>query len=151
MNAVIIISTVIVSIAGQRPFYAGTSVKGYPELASRFQETNDNQNITINDRLGAGDEQTSQNVPTESNNKFYERVSEWPRENQPFWLINAGHIEKHLRPNVNGQRPNSSQATNSGDQRNELQSRFGEPVATETRTIKPLSQRGSFAGSGTRT
>jgi len=173
----------------QRPTYAGTSSRGYPELASRFRDPADDQdqnntdtNFAIN-RIGEGDDQSSQNIPTDARGdlSLVNRVNQWPRENRPFWLLNAEHIEKHRHPNGNGntqqnltqdrqglnqsqqgqqfslagdqQRLSGVQQVNTnqdvlpnGGQEGQLQSRFGDSLNSETETIKPLSQRGSFAG-----
>ncbi|XP_030760681.1 uncharacterized protein LOC115885797 isoform X2 [Sitophilus oryzae] len=58
---------------------------------------------------------------------------------------------QHFRSNSNGQRVTSGADLQSGDQRNQEQRRFGEPVGTETRTIRPPLTKGSYAGSVTRT
>ncbi|KAF7269554.1 hypothetical protein GWI33_017445 [Rhynchophorus ferrugineus] len=144
----------------QRPSYAGSSPKGYPELASRFR---DDDTVNINNRVGETTPEVNPNLPTDARGDadLVKRVSEWPRENQPFWFINAQHIEQHRRPNENviGQRGIQSSTTStitnqqnsaSGLQATNFQSRFGGSENTETRTVKPLSQRGSFAGSGRR-
>ncbi|CAH1121998.1 unnamed protein product [Ceutorhynchus assimilis] len=162
----------------QRPTYAGASPKGYPELASRFKDSTEDQNLTqvnssisVANRIGEGDDQ-SQNIPLDARGdvNLVNRLNNWPRDNRPFWLLNAQHIENLRNP----ERANNSQQTNQGNQevrfknqqiqqsnedrrfvfvsqpnsreKTRVQSRFGESLDTETRTIRPNSQRGSFAG-----
>lgn len=157
----------------QRPTYAGTSAHGYPELASRFQNTDDDQNSTnviatngIANRLGE-DDQPPQNIPTDARGdvNLVNRLNQWPRENRPFWLLNADHIEKHRHPDGNTQQSNTQAQTQQGvqnqqgvqvaanggqtgqtGQTGQIQSRLGDTVDSETKTIKPQSQRGFFTG-----
>ncbi|ENN81062.1 hypothetical protein D910_02597 [Dendroctonus ponderosae] len=136
-----LLSFVALSMA-QRPTYAGTSAKGYPELASRFaaQDAPDMSNqATVVNRLGDPDS-SDQKIPVDARGDavLVSRLNQWPRENRPFWLINSDHIENHRRTGVAGQ-------TQSSDQTNDrqIQTRFG---GLEANTIKPASSRGFFAG-----
>ncbi|KAH1023228.1 hypothetical protein HUJ04_012472 [Dendroctonus ponderosae] len=141
-----LLSFVALSMA-QRPTYAGTSAKGYPELASRFaaQDAPDMSNqATVVNRLGDPDS-SDQKIPVDARGDavLVSRLNQWPRENRPFWLINSDHIENHRRTGVAGQ-------TQSSDQTNDrqIQTRFG---GLEANTIKPASSRGFFAATNVAT
>lgn len=174
MKLLTILASIVAATVAQRPTYAGLSSKGYPELASRFRgDDDDNIAINVGNRLGTDDDRVAVNLPTDARGDaiLVNRLNQWPRENRPFWLINAEHLERHRHPNGNTnqqtftvtdsnnvqtatqQRLNEIQPSFNQQrvqldrsQNGQVQSRFGEPVGTEIRTIKPLSQRGSFAG-----
>lgn len=92
----------------QRPSYAGTSVKGYPELASRFGGPD--STVGVANRIGEQDGPTPK-IPTDARGDvdLVNRLNQWPRENRPFWLLNSDHIERHRRPN--GQQRIGQQST----------------------------------------
>ncbi|KAJ8937168.1 hypothetical protein NQ318_009370 [Aromia moschata] len=105
MKTSLIILCFAVSTMAQRPSFAGTSAKGYPELASRFRETSsDDQNATVVNRVGETSEaapeagpSTTVKIPIDArgDEELVKRLQTWPRENQPFWLINSEHIERN--------------------------------------------------------
>lgn len=129
----------------QRPTYAGTSAKGYPELASRFADPDapDSSNqATIESRLGDPDS-SNLKIPVDARGDavLVNRLNQWPRENRPFWLINSDHIENQRRIGAVGQTQSADQTNNK-----QVQTRFG---GLDANTIKPASSRGFFAGTPT--
>lgn len=105
----VVLAYVVVSVSSQRPSYAGLSSRGVPELASRFRtDSTDSTSTTtttgttggIANRVGDTDSTTSSSTPrlpidARGDAELVNRINQWPRENQPFWFINSGHIEKH--------------------------------------------------------
>ncbi|RZC39835.1 hypothetical protein BDFB_000399 [Asbolus verrucosus] len=82
--------------AVQRPFYAGSRPIGSPNLAARFKDEDETAEKNVQNRNGGGEEAAlSEN---DWNTKFVNRVNEWPRENRPFEVLNAGHIEAAKYP-----------------------------------------------------
>lgn len=82
----------IIIASAQRPSYAGISPKGYPNLAERFKDPNKSE--TIENRFGDATSTTGR-IPVDAlgDEKLVNRLNQWPRENRPFWLLNADHIE----------------------------------------------------------
>lgn len=78
--------------AGNRPSFAGTSPKGTPDVAARFKDT-----PNVVDRVGETGSTSTERIVV-ATDELVERVKQWPRENQPFWLINSQQIEDHLHP-----------------------------------------------------
>lgn len=121
----------------QRPPYAGKRPIGVPELASRFRpEGESSTSITatqadnsLSNRLGE-DSANGEKLPVDAlgDADLVNRLKQWPRDQQPFWLLNAAAIEEHRRqqPSVN------------------LASRFS---GSETIPAKPSVSRSPFAGS----
>lgn len=108
----VVLGCVIASISAQRPSYAGSASGGVPELASRFR-TNSTDSTTsttttttasgIANRAGVTDNaasSTTSRIPIDARGDadLVKRISQWPRENQPFWFVNSEHIEKHRNP-----------------------------------------------------
>lgn len=83
--------------AAQRPSYAGSSRKGYPELANRFRDTESTStsSVTFENRVGESSTGTTEKIPIDArgDSDLVNRLNQWPRENRPFWLLNAEHIE----------------------------------------------------------
>lgn len=98
----------------QRPSYAGSSVKGYPELASRFggSDAAANDNFGVANRIGEQDGPTPK-IPTDARGDvaLVNRLNQWPRDNRPFWLLNSDHIEKQRQQGVGHQRQNQQSTT----------------------------------------
>lgn len=89
----------------QRPTYAGSSPIGVPGLASRFQDTTTATTITtspgiVNRNDDAFSTTTTLRIPVDArgDSGLVNRINQWPRENQPFWYLNADHIEKQRNP-----------------------------------------------------
>lgn len=126
----------------QRGSYAGTLPKGYPELASRFKDTNDGSSSTfvpLADRINNGDA-VSTTETVEFEDTINKRINEWPREHRPFSILNADHIQAHLHPQES-QQPSGS----SGNV--QFQSRFNDyDNFDNTRPIRIDNQRPSFLG-----
>lgn len=80
------------AITAQRPSFAGTSPKGFPSLANRFKDPN--ETATLENRVGETTSTTGR-IPVDAlgDNQLVNRLNQWPRENRPFWLLNADHIE----------------------------------------------------------
>lgn len=121
----------------QRSPYAGNRPIGVPELASRFRTDQATQStpttVPLANRVGEGDTQstqTTQRLPVDAlgDAQLVDRLNQWPREHQPFWLLNAEAIEQHRnqQPTVN------------------LANRF---TGSETIPAKPTNIRSPFAGS----
>ncbi|RZB39785.1 hypothetical protein BDFB_000873 [Asbolus verrucosus] len=112
----------MVSMA-QRPSFAGTRAIGRPELAARFKD--EDEPVPVNNRIGEDNEGGGL-----SNRKFVDRVNQWPRENRPFEVINAGHIESGR----NSQR-NQNFQPRSGFSQNEIASTVRRPSFAGSRPI----------------
>ena len=84
----------IALVNGQRPSYAGTRPIGRPELANRFQ-TAESTTVDVANRIGDSST-TTQRIPVDAlgDHDLVDRLNDWPRENRPFWLLNAYHIEQ---------------------------------------------------------
>lgn len=100
--------SICAAVSAQRPSYAGFNPIGVPQLASRFKDNSTSTSTTTTEsnlanRIGA-DETTTVKLPVDARGDadLVNRISQWPRENQPFWLINAEHIEKHRNPQGQG-------------------------------------------------
>ncbi|KAG5891253.1 hypothetical protein JTB14_019661 [Gonioctena quinquepunctata] len=134
----VLLGFTIVTAAAQRPSYAGSGPVGIPKVAARFQNTaaNSATGTDLSNRLGSDNASSTIIIPTDArgDEDLVERLETWPRENQPFWLINAEHIEKQKHPNgmTNSGGQGSSQAS-LNNRNNFAQNRFTsdsvEPVA----------------------
>lgn len=113
--------------AGSRPSFAGSSAKGYPDVAPRFKGIPD-----VVDRLADTGSTTTERLVV-ATDELVDRVKQWPRENQPFWVINAQHIENHLHPER---------------QQQQVQARFaiGDDYYVRSKPIRPVQPRSSFLG-----
>lgn len=94
-------------VSAQRPFYAGSRPIGVPDLASRFGDDSSESASSrpeIGNRNGFGDGGTTIRIPIDARGdvNLVNRINQWPRENQPFWYINADHIEKHRNTRPQG-------------------------------------------------
>lgn len=96
--------------AAQRPSYAGTGPKGFPSLADRFKDPNDT--AALENRIGEVTSTTGK-IPVDAlgDGQLVDRLNQWPRENRPFWLLNADHIEASR--NTNTRRPVNVQSRSS--------------------------------------
>ncbi|KAJ8977324.1 hypothetical protein NQ317_018606 [Molorchus minor] len=90
----------------QRPFYAGSSPIGFPIVGNRFKEpesTGSGSSFgldgSIANRVGEGDKSASK-IPVDAlgDENLVKRISQWPREHQPFWYLNADHLESQRHP-----------------------------------------------------
>ncbi|XP_018322572.1 uncharacterized protein LOC108735225 [Agrilus planipennis] len=115
MNSlVLVVSSLIVTVFGQRPMYAGQRPIRYPDLASRFKGDNSTSTtaaVPLDNRFGANEPVEPLPVDAKGDADLVNRLNQWPEENRPYWLINAQQIEKHRGSgNVNNSTPlNSSQ------------------------------------------
>lgn len=113
------VACLITMISAQRPFFAGSGSNGVPELASRFRtnppsSTSGASTTTvasnIANRVGDADaSSTTAQIPVDArgDEELIKRIATWPRENQPFWYINAQHIEKQRNPQGGQTKQNS--------------------------------------------
>jgi len=158
MNYLVVLTSVVVVAIAQRPGYLGSGPIGYPGLASRFKDDSQpSSSVSVNNRLG-GNGGTTPKIPVDARGDvdLVVRLNNWPRENRPFWFLNADAIEAQRNPqgttNTQGFQQQNLQGRFGGQQSgfepNNFDSfdDFGNPV--ETRTIRPVLTRGSFAGSG---
>lgn len=137
----------------QRPTYAGTGPKVGPGLASRFKDTNDTStSAPIKNRFK--EDGTTAKIPVDArgDGELVDRLSQWPRENRPFWLLNSEQIEAHRNPQGNSSF-DTQQNIRSGENRpvdgNLADSRSsfnGAQRPSETRPIRPNQPRSSFLG-----
>lgn len=119
------------SIAAQRGSYAGTGPIGKPGLASRFRDDSESTTAaSLSNRLGEGGSTERIPVDARGDHDLVHRLNQWPRENRPFWLINAEHIEAQRN------RPQGSVFT---------QSRFGDVNDNGVIPAKPPVSRSPFA------
>lgn len=127
----------IALVSAQRPTYAGQGPKGRPGLANRFKDPNETTTVGLVNRLGE-DGGTTAKIPVDArgDGELVDRLNQWPREHQPFWLLNAGHIEASRNPQNNLDLAN----------RNNFNNAIGGGPDDETRPIRPLEQRSSFLG-----
>ncbi|KAG5891252.1 hypothetical protein JTB14_019660 [Gonioctena quinquepunctata] len=105
MKNLVLLSTFLAASVAQRPSFAGLSPIGVPKVATRFQTQASDSGFP--NRYGSGID-TSTTVPL-----YLQGPQYWPRENQPFSVLNAEHIRKQLYPNgVRQTNDNSAQNTN---------------------------------------
>lgn len=123
---------IIATTMSQRPPYAGSRPIGVPELHNRFREPSTTTVVPLGNRLGevSDNKIANENIPVDAlgDRELVDRLQQWPRENQPFWLLNAEAIEAHRtrQPSV------------------DVQNRFS---GSETIPAKPTHHRSPFAGS----
>ncbi|KAF2885742.1 hypothetical protein ILUMI_20446 [Ignelater luminosus] len=149
MKTLIILTSVIAIAIAQRPGYLGSGPIGYPGLASRFQTESTSTAPSaapenVNNRLGETDG-TTQRIPVDARGDvdLVNRLNQWPRENRPFWILNAEHIERQRNPQ--GQTIQGGVIAPQNIPTRGSFNEFGN--AGQTQTIRPLQSRGSFAGS----
>ena len=132
MKYLILVLPLIALSVAQRPSYAGSRPIGKPELANRFRDPNEETTVSLSNRLGEGSSTTAK-IPVDArgDQELVDRLSQWPKENQPFWLVNAQHIE-----NQRNQQPTTASS---------VQSRFGAgdsiPIRGELPTPSFLNNR----------
>ncbi|KAJ8930878.1 hypothetical protein NQ314_016298 [Rhamnusium bicolor] len=140
-NSLMIFGCIVTVAVAQRPPYAGSSPKGYPLLASRFQDTSSDSapvpDNTIANRIGDENSGTTIKLPVDARGDadLVMRLNQWPRDNRPFWLINAEHIEKQRNPEANPTKQIGSRSS------------FDVDPSAEVRTIRPPIRRSPFLGS----
>lgn len=79
----------------QRPSYASSGPIGRPGLASRFKDDNaSSTTVAVVNRVG--EDGSTQKIPVDARGDvdLVNTLNTWEREHQPFWLLNADHIEK---------------------------------------------------------
>lgn len=105
----VVFGCAVVAANAQRPSYAGTSPKGFPSLANRFKDPN--ESATLENRIGETTSTTGR-IPVDAlgDGQLVDRLNQWPRENRPFWLLNADHIEASRN---NSRRPVNVQSRSS--------------------------------------
>ncbi|KAK9758484.1 hypothetical protein QE152_g365 [Popillia japonica] len=134
MKFLIALLPIIATTMSQRPPYAGSRPIGVPELHNRFrtEETASTTPVPLGNRLGEGSNNqiANEKIPVDAlgDRELVDRLQQWPRENQPFWLLNAEAIEAHRQrqPSV------------------DVENRFS---GSETIPAKPTHHRSPFAGS----
>ncbi|KAL1492936.1 hypothetical protein ABEB36_011099 [Hypothenemus hampei] len=94
--------------SAQRPTYAGSSPKGYPDLGNRFRNPDEDDGVSVEvevgleNRIGESDDGSTQKIPADARGDavLVNRLNQWPREHRPFWLLNSDHLDKHRNANV---------------------------------------------------
>ncbi|XP_018566571.1 uncharacterized protein LOC108907392 [Anoplophora glabripennis] len=148
MRSLVIFGCVVALAVAQRPSYAGTSQKVYPELHSRFKDTetsNSQSSVDTNsiaNRIGETESQTTIKIPIDArgDEELVKWLNTWPRENRPFWLLNAEHIEKFRDP----------QGSRNKQQQVRLRSSFDDDddfSPFDDKYVKPTQSRPSFLSS----
>ncbi|KAJ8937167.1 hypothetical protein NQ318_009369 [Aromia moschata] len=129
-----IVFGLIAAVSAQRPFYAGSRPIGVPDLANRFKDTSSPDQTIVN-RVAEATPTSTRRIPIDArgDQELVDRLEQWPRENQPFWLLNAQHIENHRNPQPN---------------RKQVQSRnsFDADPTIKARPIRPTIPRSPFLG-----
>lgn len=150
----------------QRPSYAGSAPIGRPGLANRFKDTEQSTTATVYNRFS--EDGTTAKIPVDARGdaQLVDRLNQWPRENRPYWLLNAEKIEaqrggsggsSNSQIGSQGIQQTQNQMQNQPTQQ-ELASRnniamnewetglafSGPSEPSETRTIRPVAQRSSF-------
>lgn len=124
-----VLGCLVVLAAAQRPFYAGTSQKVYPELANRFKDITESsvESNTIANRVGEDNSQTTIRIPIDArgDNELVKWLNSWPRENRPFWLLNADHIEKFRDPEGIRNKQQQTDGAKNREQRARVRTYFG--------------------------
>nr|XP_023018879.1 uncharacterized protein LOC111507765 [Leptinotarsa decemlineata] len=95
MKSVVLLCTILAAVSAQRPSFAGSRPIGVPDVASRFKDTESSGSAgtQLPNRFNTGAETTSSSLPIERQWQQY-----WPRENQPFSVVNEEHIRRQLYP-----------------------------------------------------
>lgn len=188
-TTLLFLALTIACVQSQRPSYlgVGTGPVGRPGLANRFKtpeiEAEEEAahlaahqqaelaianagNGPLSNRFGADGTMVQGSIPVDARGDvdLVNRLNEWPRENRPFWLLNAAAIEGH-RANpadastvVQGQAPTQGQGqqNQAGDA---FSTRLGtsrvdssdfdsieREVLVKSRPITPPPPRPSFLG-----
>ncbi|KAF2905023.1 hypothetical protein ILUMI_01151 [Ignelater luminosus] len=100
----IFVLSLIAIASAQRPWYAGTRPIGYPDLGSRFKEDGDvNQAPSRIPNLNDYYNVPPKGIPIDAHGDIdlVNRLNSWPRQNRPFWILNAEQIEAHRNTNRN--------------------------------------------------
>ncbi|KAG5891251.1 hypothetical protein JTB14_019659 [Gonioctena quinquepunctata] len=135
MKSILLLGTILTTAMAQRPSFAGTRPIGVPELATRFKNNDTSASPAsgadpdLANRFGSNNSSgNGMNIPVDArgDENLVKRLQSWPRENQPFWLINADAIEAQRNP---------TQRTGSGQQvvQQTVGNRNQDVVVTETR------------------
>ncbi|KAG6448895.1 hypothetical protein O3G_MSEX005754 [Manduca sexta] len=92
---VFVLACLTVLVKAQRPFYAGLSAIGYPEVDS----------VGLSNRFGE-DERAP--IEAKGDRNLVNRLNSLPIDNRPFWFINWEAYENlRKNPQTYPQRPNS--------------------------------------------
>lgn len=88
------ITSLIQGISTQRGFYGGTSGQGYKD---KFRPQTMQQEV-VGDRFQGNIQQVTQPAPVlpvnaHGDQQLFDRLSQLPREHQPFWFLNYQQLE----------------------------------------------------------
>ncbi|KAJ8923553.1 hypothetical protein NQ315_010131 [Exocentrus adspersus] len=144
MKSFLIFGCITALAVAQRPFYAGTSAKVYPELANRFKDPDSSSDSnTILNRVGDSDSKTTSKIPIDARGDvdLVNRLNTWPRENRPFWLLNADAIERHRNPAGTRNQPQQQILS-----RSNFDDEYYPFYEYEIRAIRPKERRPAYLG-----
>ncbi|XP_044765681.1 uncharacterized protein LOC123321935 [Coccinella septempunctata] len=96
MKLLVVLLSMVVLACGQRPFYASSGPIGRPGLASRFKDDNATFSSTVSVENRVGENTSTPKIPVDARGDvdLVNTLNTWEREHQPFWLLNADHIER---------------------------------------------------------
>ncbi|XP_018566580.1 uncharacterized protein LOC108907399 [Anoplophora glabripennis] len=100
MKTIVIFGCIIALAMAQRPSFAGTSAKVYPELASRFQDTSSNSEPSsignsLANRVGETPKisTTTQKLPHDVN--VVNRFNQQPYDSRPYKRLHLAGSRNH--------------------------------------------------------
>ncbi|XP_057653000.1 uncharacterized protein LOC130891924 [Diorhabda carinulata] len=90
MKFFVVIAVFIVATSAQRPSFAGSGPK-----SSILGSSGSTSTVNLNSRFNTVDS-TSERIPIDARGDvdLVNRIKTWPRENWPYWYVNAEVIEK---------------------------------------------------------
>ncbi|KAL3289416.1 hypothetical protein HHI36_022841 [Cryptolaemus montrouzieri] len=139
MNFFVVLSSIVMVAYAQRPSYASSGPIGRPGLANRFKSntTSSSTNTTVSFENRLGENGSTPKIPVDARGDLdlVNTLNSWDRDHQPFWFINADHIEKAR----NTTRVPGSSGQNQGGQNSQLENR---------NQLDTQGNSGSFSGSG---
>lgn len=134
MRVLVVLSSLVMLSQAQRPSYASSGPIGRPGLASRFKDDNASSSTTISveNRVGEGGSTPKIPVDARGDQDLVNTLNTWDREHQPFWLLNAEHIERQ-RNTTRGTVVNRNQLNTQGVQGSQITSQMSQSNNQGTR------------------
>ncbi|KAF2905022.1 hypothetical protein ILUMI_01150 [Ignelater luminosus] len=110
MKLLLVLSALLAVTLAQRGDFAGRGPIGYPGLAARFRNDDDDNSVSTPSNVGSrfNDNRPTERIPIDARGDadLVNRLNSWPRETRPFWILNAEQIEASRNPQRQNVRPN---------------------------------------------
>nr|XP_023018883.1 uncharacterized protein LOC111507768 isoform X2 [Leptinotarsa decemlineata] len=105
MKLTLLLVCIFSTTFAQRGSFAGNRVIGVPDQASRFTNgttdgSTSDSNLQFAGRFSSNETSSTLRIPVDArgDENLVKRLETWPRENRPFWLVNAQLIESQRDP-----------------------------------------------------